>query len=192
MKKTFCLLLALMTIALTILPLACAGANATMYVKTGNGRTLNLRSAAKYGDNIVGYLKYGAKVTVVQYSANGKWALVEPDGWSNPAWVVSSYLVPTNPGKYTKSETAEPTSDDTFASFRLLNEDAYTAAAKPSKTGGFVSLRWAPSKSAPVIKNLFADEELMVLAKGNNWLQVQELSTGYVGFVDAKLVREIK
>lgn len=192
MKKSLCLVLALMTLALAVLPLAFASADSVMYVKTANGKALNVRSEAKTGDNVIGYLKYGEKVIVVKYSANGKWAQIEKASGSDLAWVMSAYLVPTNPGKYKKAETAATTSDDTYSSFRLLDEEAYSAYTKPSKNGGFVSLRWAPSKSAPVMKNLFADEELMVIAEGKSWLQVQELSTGYVGFVDAKLVRENK
>lgn len=188
MKKILSIL-CVAILAIGLMAPALGMADTAAWVKTGNGRNLNVRAEAKTGDNVIGSIKYGTEVRILYYSANGKWACIELASGSDPGWVMTSYLVYYNPGKYVKKQTSEKTSDDLYSSFKMTDDEAYTVVAKPSKRGGFVSLRWAPSKSAPVMKKLFADAELTVLAEGKNWLQVQEESTGYVGFVDAKLVK---
>ena len=56
MKKCICLILALITVALIALPAVSFAETSAefMYVKTGNGRTLNVRSEPKMGNNIMG------------------------------------------------------------------------------------------------------------------------------------------
>lgn len=194
MKKCICLILALITVALIALPvigLADEGGE-YMYVKTGNGKTLNVRQEPKMGDNIIGSIAYGKKVRVYQYANGGKWALVEPTDWSmsNPGWVMTSYLVPNNPGKYKKQESTAKTSKketkDIYST--MVHVDPYQATVKPSKSGDFVNVRWAPSKSAAVMTLLYGGTEVTVLCEGEGWNQVQDMNTGYVGFVDASFL----
>lgn len=193
MKKCICLILALITVALIALPAVSFAETSAefMYVKTGNGRTLNVRSEPKMGNNIMGTIGYGKKVHVYQYANGGKWALVEPADWSmsNPGWVMTSYLVPNNPGKYQKKETkTEPEKDVKDVYSTMVHVDPYQATVKPAKAGDFVNVRWAPSKSAAVMTLLYGGTEVMVLCEGEGWNQVQDTNTGYVGFVDASFL----
>ena len=187
MKKTLCLILALLTVALATLPLFCAVADTRMYVKTGNGKSLNVRSEPKMGDNIIATIKYRTAVNVIKRS--GKWSLIELATGSDPAWVVSSYLVSKDPGPYKKKQNVTKTNAENFSSFKLLGNNTYDVIVNPSKTGGFVNLRWTASKAGAVVKKLAADTELTVLAEGKYWLQVMDNESGFVGFVDKKLVK---
>ena len=56
-------------------------------------------------------------------------------------------------------------------------------SVKPSTPGGFVNLRWGPSKSVSVMTKLYADTQVTVIAKDNTWAQVYDPETGYVGFM---------
>ena len=108
---------------------------------------------------------------------------------SNPGWVMTSYLVPNNPGKYQKKETkTEPEKDPKDVYSTMVHVDPYQATVKPAKTGDFVNVRWAPSKSAAVMTLLYGGTEVMVLCEGEGWNQVQDTNTGYVGFVDASFL----
>lgn len=199
MKKMVCLVLALITVALIALPaISFAQADGEyLYVKTGNGKTLNVRSEPKMGNNIMGTIAYGKKVRVYQYANGGKWALVEPTDWSmsNPGWVMTSYLVKDKPGKYQKKtvkedpKTAEKSVTDIYST--MIHVDPYEATVKPAKTGDFVNVRWAPSKSAAVMTLLYGGSEVTVLCEGEGWNQVQDINTGYVGFVDASFLVRI-
>lgn len=187
MKKTLCLVLVLMTVAIAILPLFSASAETLKYVKTGNGKSLNVRSEPRFGDNIIATIPYGTAVYVLRRS--GSWSEIELATGSDPAWVVSSYLVSQKPAPYKKKTVTTKTNDEDYSKFRLLGDEGYTVVTNPSKTGGFVNLRWTASKSAPVMRKLSDNVELTVLAEGKQWLQVQDSETGYVGFVDIKLVK---
>ena len=60
---------------------------------------------------------------------------------------------------------------------------------KPSTPGGFVNLRWGPSKSVAVMTKLYADAQVTVIAKDNTWAQVYDPATGYVGFMKLSFLK---
>ena len=95
MKKTVSLVLALV-IAAGCLCMASPALAAiqTMYVKTGNGKTLNVRDIAT--NEVIGRLDYGASVGVEQIS--GGWAFIV---WGSvgSAKVMSKFLVSKDPGR---------------------------------------------------------------------------------------------
>lgn len=190
------LLLAALVLSLMAPVLANAGSLGlieTAWVKTGNGKSLNVREEPSKNAKILGGLKYRTKVNVYEY--RGGWALVEPAdrSWSNPQWVSKSFLVYSDPGKYKPNPkpTTKPTSspEDAFAALdkvckkiEYLNTP-YSAVIRTSRPTNLVHLRWYPDTSARFIEQYLCDTEILVLAQGGKWAQVQIVEDGYVGFI---------
>ncbi len=84
----------------------------TQYVYTDNGKTLNVRSTPSMGDNVIGSLKYGADVMVVEMYSNG-WAKIlwgQSDyGEFGTAYVQRRFLVNHKPSSK-PSQSAAPAS----------------------------------------------------------------------------------
>ena len=100
MKKT---LAAVLLLALLV---SCVGAaladapygTSVMYVKTANGKSVNVRSTPSTGDNIIGSVPYGGSVLT-------DWSYAGNDGWTRVVWgsygdgyIMSKYLVNEKPG----------------------------------------------------------------------------------------------
>ena len=62
--------------------------------------------------------------------------------------------------------------------------DSYQVVTKPARVTGWVFLRWAPSKSAPFVATYPEKQELTVLKETPNWLQVINMETGDVGYLN--------
>ena len=89
-----------------------AMADTTMYVRTGNGKTLNVRSEPNTGDNVIYRFQYGQEVTVAYHLGNG-WSCVRLAGaFDQDGYVMTKFLVNEKPGKYVPSsadaELAQP------------------------------------------------------------------------------------
>ena len=188
---------------------APAGADAhygTQYVYTDNGKSLNVRSAPSTGDNVIGSLKYGAEVTVIEMYADG-WAQIlweqNDNGEFGAAYVQRRFLVnhkptsqPVQPAAAPASGTASDVTDyaKVFSSMNAEFKSArkvavpYTVAARPSRASGWVNLRWAPSTEAERIATCRQGKELTVLAEMKNWYQVQDPETGMIGFISRQYV----
>lgn len=69
MTKRMLSMLLLMT--LVLLPAAQASAAYTRYVYTENGKTLNVRDSQMIGENVVGAVRCGAAVNVIQEYGDG-------------------------------------------------------------------------------------------------------------------------
>ena len=208
-KKLISLMLAAM-LAVTLIPALAAadGYYGTQWVYTDNGKTLNMRSTPSTGDNVIGRLKYGAEVTVVQMLDNG-WAQIlweqNANGEFGTAYVQRRFLVnhqptsqPTQP-----AQTVTPASGSTAAAtdyakvFTSMNTEfrsarkvaaPYTVLVRPSRASGWVNLRWAPSTEAERIATCKQGKELTVLAELKNWYQVQDPETGMIGFISRQYV----
>ena len=180
----------------------------TQWVYTDNGKTLNVRSTPSTGDNIIGHLKYGAEVTVVQMFDNG-WAQIlweqNAYGEFGTAYVQRRFLVNHQPTSrpVQPAQPSDPTSGSTAAAmdyakvFTSMNTefrsakriaDPYTVAARPSRASGWVNLRWAPTTEAERIATCKQGKELTVLAELKNWYQVQDPETGMIGFISRQYV----
>ena len=180
----------------------------TQYVYTDNGKSLNVRSTPSTGNNVIGSLKYGAEVTVVEMYDNG-WAQIlweqNEYGEFGAAYVQRRFLVnhqPTSQPTQPAQPTA-PASDNTAAAtdyakvFTSMNTEfrsakkvaaPYTVVARPSRASGWVNLRWAPATEAERIATCKQGKELTVLAELKNWYQVQDPETGMIGFISRKYV----
>lgn len=210
MKRLISLALIAAMTAMLIPALAVADSYyGTQWVYTDNGKSLNVRSAPKTGNNIIGSLAYAAEVTVVKMYDNG-WAQIlweqNQYGEFGVAYVQRRFLVnhkPTSkPTPVQPSATTAPASggsadstnytkvfSDMNSEFRSAKKvSAYTVVARPSRASGWVNLRWAPSTEAERIATCKQGKELTVLAELKNWYQVKDPATGMIGFISRQYV----
>ena len=75
-----------------------------------------------------------------------------------------------------------------FRSARVV-QTPYTVVSRPVRASGWVNLRWAPSLEAELIETCPQGKELTVLTEMNNWYQVQDPTTGMIGFIMRKYVQ---
>lgn len=189
-KRFFGMLIAVMLISVMIIP---ALAETTMYVYTNTGIGLNVRSTPEVRkNNILGSIKYGQAVTV-DHNLNNGWTVIKYN--KQIAYVATRYLTATKPADKKVTPTVKPTtspsdkSDATalatmnaeFKSAKKVNP--YYVYVNPARVTSWLNLRWAPSTKANVITTYRAGSQFLVLAVTNHWLQVQDPSTGYVGYL---------
>lgn len=181
-KRTLAVFFAVIMLMTIIMPLT-AMASSTRYVYTSNGKSLNLRSAPiSHANNKIANIPYGAEVTVDSYVNNKTWAYVNYDGrWG---YVMTRYLVTKKPAAHHSTTTTNAgTSASHKGEFNGFTEVSYTAAIRPSAPGGFVNLRWAPSKSDAIQARLADGQSVEVISQNASWAQVRVTATGAVGFV---------
>ncbi len=206
LKKSVSLIAALL---LCLLAATSALAD-TYYVKTDNGKTLNVRWTDDTSHAVMAHLPYGTAVDVLATTKNGTWALINYKGQTDngefvdcDAYVMMRFLSKTQPGKYEKktsgstagsagsagTDAAKILADMNreFASARQVTAP-YTVKARPSRASGWVNLRWAPVKQAERIATCKQGKELTVLAELNHWYQVEDPATGMIGFIDRGFV----
>ncbi len=195
MKKSMSLVLALMIVVgcLSVFAASSAGAIETWYVKTGDGKTLNVRDI-KTGE-VIGRLPYGQQVGVTSFQ--GDWAYIVYGGVGD-AKVMKKYLVSSYPGKFvgptdpkgnvlTDSALGSQTVEGLNKQYSTLQYVAsYTVRVVPDTRTGTARMRWAPSKHSTMIALLPANYELTVLAANSNWLMVQDPMTSKIGYIAAK------
>ena len=212
MKRKIISLLLIAVMAAMFLPtVAFADYYGTQWVYTDNGKSLNVRSTPSTGNNIIGSLKYGAEVTVVEMYSNG-WAQIlwqqNAYGEFGVAYVQRRFLVnhqptsqPTQPTQPTQSSTASASggtavSTDLAKAFSSMNEEfktgklvtSFTVYARPSRASGWVNLRWAPSTEAERIATCPQGKALTVIGETKNWYQVRDPQTSMIGFIMKKFV----
>ena len=192
MKKRIMLLLSLAVIlvGITIAPLASAS---TCYVYTSNGKGLNFRSDYTMdANNIMGSIPYGAKVEVLDFLESDYWAQVSYNG--RTGYVMTRYLVPNPPPAKKPSNNSGGGSSSNKSTagldFSSFVDAQYNATIRPSAPGGFVNLRWAPSKSMTIRERMYDGQTLEVLAQDKTWAQVRLPDTGRVGFVMRSFLNE--
>ena len=205
-KKMISLVLVAVLAAMLIPAMAAADSYyGTQWVYTDNGKSLNVRSTPSTGNNVIGSLKYGAEVTVVQMLDNG-WAQILWEqniyGEFGTAYVQRRFLVNHQPTSQ-PTQPVQPASGSTDAAtdyakvFSSMNTEfrsakkvvaPYTVVARPSRASGWVNLRWAPATEAERIATCKQGKELIVLAELKNWYQVQDPETGMIGFISRKYV----
>ncbi len=164
-----------------------------MYVYTDNGQGLNVRSAPFVGNNIIGVAHYGAQVEVKRFLDNG-WACIQWDVFTEGyvqsrflQWYEPSTFVPT-PAP-TPVVTAVPYSyTDTLAELNAEFRTArlvtpFTIIVRPSRSSGWVNMRWAPSKDTEVLATYRSGAKLTVIAETYSWYQVVDADTEATGFI---------
>ena len=197
-KRLVSLALIVMMMATLISTAAVAESGTTMYVRTDNGKSLNVRD--KPDGKVVASFKYGQAIYVEYITASG-WAQTYYGDYGDTytGWVSARYLVKSDPGKYVPSNNSAPASSNTDAAKVLSDMNAefrtgktvtnqFTVYARPSRASGWVNLRWAPSTEAERIATCPQGKALTVIGETKNWYQVQDPQTGMVGFIMKKFV----
>ena len=207
-KRLVSLSLAILMLMAIALPTALAEDNSVdkragyYYVKTDNGKSLNVRNAPN--GKVIGSLKYGTRIHVDTFTTP-EWALIlykYDNGYGMgeyAAWVSTRYLTRNKPGKYVNptatpapsgKTTPAPTLDSINAIFRTAKQVTapYTVVARPTRATGWVNLRWAPTTEAERIATCPQGKMLIVLAEMKGWYQVQDPATGMIGFISSQYV----
>ncbi|MEA5000024.1 MAG: SH3 domain-containing protein [Candidatus Limiplasma sp.] len=152
----------------------------TLYVYTGNGKSLNVRDYPSKDGNIIGSLAYGSSVEVDDGFVGSSWAHVytaHGDGYC-----MFRYLVDYKPTPHPKpTTTPKPTpKSDLYSGFKRTY---YSASVRPSAPGGFVHMRWAPSKAQPIHTDYYNGQNLLVIATNGEWCQVYDTDSNQAGFM---------
>ncbi len=189
MKKVISLVLATMLLVLLASAALAESQGTVMYVRTGDGKSLRVRSSMSTRDttNVIGSLPYGAKV--VTYGHMGGWAMI--DYGNRTAYVMYRFLVKYKPEPF-DPDTPVPSADTrSFTTVGQLNTltanmkpvTPYTVVVRPTRASGWVYLRWFPSRAAKEITTYSGYHELTVINELKDWYQVTDPSTGAVGFI---------
>ena len=208
-RKIIAMIIAVITAIMMIVPAALAEDNTPpdsegyYYVYTENGKGLNVRESP--GGRTVGSLKYGSRIYCYYRDGGNGWALIDfkyDNGYgygTYAAFVSSRYLRKTKPeprtggssSKSSSSSAAADTISEINAEFRSARKvTPFTVTIRPSRTSGWVNMRWAPSKSAEVVATYKQNEKLLVIKETNNWYQVEDQDTGDVGFISKQFVAQ--
>ena len=192
---TILMLTALAIPALAITAEEAAETGSKMYITTQSSDTVSMRSSpgAKYDS--VFKVPYGAQVYVYESIVNGadeKWYRIhyyDQNGKCFNGYMNERYLTYDQPKdrEDKKPSGKDNSSDNTVvvdtSMFKGFNKVGETCTVKPSKSGGYVNMRWAPSMSMPVITRYYDGAELYVLAENRTWCQVYDEETGVCGFM---------
>ena len=192
---TILMLTALAIPALAITAEEAAETGSKMYITTQSSDTVSMRSSpgAKYDS--VFKVPYGAQVYVYESIVNGadeKWYRIhyyDQNGKCFNGYMNERYLTYDQPKdrEDEKQSDKDNSSDNTVTvdtgMFKGFNKVGETCTVKPSKSGGYVNMRWAPSMSMPVITRYYDGAELYVLAENRTWCQVYDEETGVCGFM---------
>ena len=101
------------------------------------------------------------------------------------AWALPAFAVTAEEAAETGSKMYITTQSSDTVSMRASPGAKYDSVftVKPSKSGSYVNMRWAPSMSMPVITRYYDGAELYVLAENRTWCQVYDEETGVCGFM---------
>ncbi len=196
-KRFVSVMLAVLTMMLCVfVPAALAGEEGPnahagyYYVKTGNGKGLNVRDNPN--GKVVGSLKYGTRVYVDAFS-DSEWALITyryDNGHGKgdyAAYVSTRFLVRDNPGKYRSAFSAAASP----ASAEKQVASPYTVVSCPVRASGWVNLRMAPSTDAKVLEKCYSGKTLTVLAEMKGWFRVQDPANGMIGYISSRYVSRV-
>ena len=194
-RNFYRMLTALAIPALAITAEEAAETGSKMYITTQSSDTVSMRSSpgAKYDS--VFKVPYGSQVYVYESIVNGadeKWYRIhyyDQNGKCFNGYMNERYLTYDQPkdredekpsGKDNSSDNTVTVDTGMFKGFNKVGE---TCTVKPSKSGSYVNMRWAPSMSMPVITRYYDGAELYVLAENRTWCQVYDEETGVCGFM---------
>ena len=203
MKKILITMLCILSVLTMVLPMAALandGDYMVRYVKTNNGKGLNLRAAPDKNAEILEVLPYRMCVYICEINSNGTWSHVSMErpngrGFGDviDGWVMTSFLTKKDPGKYTPPKKDEPIEEgpsfnDINSAARAIKylEEPYAAVIKTKNPANYVHLRWFPSTSAAYIEKDLCDTEITVLAESKIWAQIRidsEEGPSYTGFI---------
>lgn len=171
MKKIAMILM----IALILVVISAAALADTMYatksIKLYNGNDEAI-CTIPYGAAVETHTRSLIDANRMEVGYNGNWG-----------WVYSDYLSAFKPAQNnSKSSTKTTTTvSNVFSGMKAV--DPYYVIVRPTRTNGYVNLRWAPSTSAEVHGIRYNGDVLKVIAKNKTWAQVIDEGTGECGFM---------
>ena len=199
-KKALILALALM-LCLTAFAVTAGAEGEIMYVKTGDGGPVNVRSGPGKNYDAIGKLNYGDSVFV-------DWSYAGNDGWSRVVWgsygdayIMSRFLVSYEPDPYNPQPAPQPqpspSGEDTetdiraYKSVKKLNTivqnakfvEPYEITVTPTRASGWIYVRWFPSRDSKEIGTYADGKVLRVIAELKDWYQVEDPDNGRTGFI---------
>ncbi len=179
---------------------AFADGSSVMYVKTSNGKSLNVRSSPEKADNIIGSLAYGDSVVVDwSYAGNDGWSRIFWGSWGS-AYVMSNFLVDYKPGpaptphkeEKKEGETAEKAKLDKELKSEKAVAEPYYIAVRPTRVSGWVNFRTGPSASTERITSFPDGKELVVLGETTSWYKARDPETNKVGYLSKSYAAKMK
>ena len=191
MKKMIGLILMVMILATAVSAALAESQGTVMYVYTENGKGLTVRSSMNTTDsNFVDSLPYGSKVFAYGNPKPG-WTYIEYSGKSG--YVMSRFLVKNKPEPHDSGSAQNSGSFDTRAAVSVEQINTllasartvtpYTVTLRPTRSSGWVYMRWLPSRNAAQMATFGASYQVTVIAELKDWYQVQDPATGKVGFI---------
>ena len=179
MRKRFVsLCTALVLCVLVLCPAVSLANSTTMYVDTANRKVLNMRAYMSINADIICFIPYGAAVQVNTMGGDNTWVPVSYNGYNG--YCMMRYLSYNMPGYNPVTPGGNTSLETMFAGF--YNADYYVSVTPTSRTG-FVNLRWAPDKNAPVREIYYYGSPLHVIARNNVWAQVYDEVNKVGGFM---------
>ena len=188
-------------IALVLVLLAASALAETYWVKTGDGKTVNVRWEDSTAGSVMTRLKYGTAIDVITFTKGGAWALftyqgqtLDGESYYGDAYVMAKFLVPYKPEPYSGSSSSSSSSGNSgsegtgglnalFSQAKIVSP--YTVTVRPTRASGQVNVRWAPTKGSTLLRAYPANSQLTVIAElGKDWFQVQDPDAGIVGFLN--------
>ncbi|NLI20102.1 MAG: SH3 domain-containing protein [Clostridiales bacterium] len=187
MKKRMLALILILALSISLIPAVGALAS-TMYVYTSNGKSLNVRDYPSKDGKVISSIPYGTAVDVDNDFVGSSWVHVYLSGVDG--YCMSRYLVTYKPGpKPQPTKTATPTQSSSL--YVGFSPCYYTAYVRPSSPGGYVHLRWAPSKSQPVQRDYYNGAELVVISQNGTWCQIYDEVNEASGFMMASFLTTV-
>ena len=163
-----------------------------MYVKTANGKPVNVRSGPGKEYAVIDTAPYGHQVLT-------DWSYAGNDGWTKVVWggagdgyIMSRFLVDYNPGKAPEPSKEEKEKQEAEAEQKKLEKELksekpvaeyYYIAARPARASGWVNFRTGPSKATSRISSFADGKELLVMGETTNWYRAQDPETQKVGYI---------
>jgi len=193
MKRILTLTVALALLLGMMLPASSLAAY-NMFVYTSNGKSLNVRSEPTVGDNIIQTIPFGHEVAVDYHLGNGWTALIW--GSYGTAYVQTRFLSSEKPSRKPSPQPSGGSSSDNATTVSSLNTifktykkvNPYTVTVRPTRSSGWVNLRFAPSKSTEVMATYNLNDQVIVIAELKDWYQVQDPVNGTVGYMSTAFV----
>ncbi len=197
-------IIALLSTSLTVLSAGFAYAEKYREV-TVTADILNLRESPDTSSKIIGKLKKGSQLKVLQSS--GEWYKVSIDRLTG--WVSIKYVTSANTSNEPKSTTDKNTDKNVNTNANASNNSSKNENTSTSKnnttnkmteaaavkygkiTGNNVNVRKGPGLSYSVIKQLNKGALLEILDKTEKWYQVK-LSDNVLGWVSSSYISECK
>lgn len=185
------LVMAVIVVMAMVMFIPASMASFEMWVYTANGKGLNAREYPSTDSPVLFSIPYGTKVNVDYHLGNG-WTRLYAAGQYDWVFVQTRFLVSTAPGpKPTpKPDSGSGSKSTTTSQAEVLAEynaaklvTPYEVETRNARATGSVNMRWAPSKSAPLIESYRNGTPLLVIAELKDWRQVEDPETGAVGFI---------